>query len=65
MTGSSEMRRSVIEDRLITVVAAAMPLADMALEAVVAGVPLLEGSGRSAGEPVVDLVWIEQDPGLL
>ncbi|MEE2061541.1 hypothetical protein [Rhodococcus artemisiae] len=65
MASSSEMRRSVIEDRLITVVAAAMPLPDMALEAVVAGIPLFEGSGRSTGEPAVDLVWIEQDPGLL
>ncbi|MGV9747896.1 hypothetical protein ACWDTG_23750 [Rhodococcus zopfii] len=59
------MRRSVIEDRLITAVAAVTPRPDVALEAVVAGVALFEGNGRSPGEPVVDLVWIEQDPGLL
>lgn len=59
------MRRSDIEDRLITAVAAATPLPDMALEAVVAGIPLFEGNGRSPAEPAVDIVWIEQDSGLL
>lgn len=59
------MRRSVVEDRLMTAVLAATPLPDMVLDAVLAEVPLFEGNGRSAGEPAVDLVWIEQDPGLL
>lgn len=59
------MHRSVIEDQLLTAVLAAQPLPDMALDAVVAGIPLFEGSRGPAGEPAVDIVWNEQDPGLL
>lgn len=43
------MPRSVIEDRLRTEVLKAMPLPDLALDAVVAGIPLLTGQNTTRG----------------
>lgn len=51
------MPRSVIEDRLRTEVLKAMPLPDLALDAVVAGIPLLTGESATRGGGSIDLVW--------
>lgn len=58
------MPRSVIEDQLLTAVLAARPLPDLALDAVVAGIPLLE-CHRGSTATRIDIAWNEQDPGLL
>jgi hypothetical protein len=49
--------RSVIEDQLRLAVLTAMPLPDMALEAVVAGIALLTGENTSAGDSPLDIAW--------
>ena len=47
----------MIEDQLRSVVIKAMPLPDMALEAVVAGIPLLTGENTRPGDGPVDIAW--------
>ncbi|MBX4171869.1 MULTISPECIES: hypothetical protein [Rhodococcus] len=56
------MPRSVIEDRLRTAVLKAMPLPDIALDAVVAGIPLLTGENTTRGRRSIDLVWRPESP---
>jgi len=51
------MPRSVIEDQLRLAVLTAMPLPDMALEGMVAGIPLLTGENTRAGDSLLDLTW--------
>jgi len=51
------MSRSVIEDQLRIEVLTAMPLPDMALEAVVAGVVLLTGENTTPADRPLDLAW--------
>jgi|GEM_PF-5771821 len=67
------MPRSVIEDRLRIEVLKAMPLPDIALDAVVAGIPLLTGQNTTRGGGSIDLAlppespnpWDEDGPGRL
>lgn len=56
------MPRSVIEDRLRTAVLKAMPLPDLALDAVVAGIPLLAGQNTTRGGGPIDLAWRPESP---
>lgn len=56
------MPRSVIEDRLRTEVLKAMPLPDIALDAVVAGIPLLTGESATRGGGSIDLAWGPESP---
>lgn len=56
------MPRSVIEDRLRTEVLKAMPLPDLALDAVVAGIPLLTGQNTTRGGGSIDLAWGPESP---
>lgn len=56
------MQRSLIEDQLLTEVLAATPLPDMALDAVLAGIPLLTGERRVPGERGVDITWGRKAP---
>lgn len=56
------MPRSAIEDRLRTAVLKAMPLPDLALDAVVAGIPLLTGQNTTRGGGPIDLAWRPESP---
>ncbi|UQB75925.1 hypothetical protein KI427_27210 (plasmid) [Rhodococcus ruber] len=56
------MPRSVIEDRLRTEVLKAMPLPDIALDAVVAGIPLLTGENTTPRGGPIDLAWPAESP---
>jgi len=52
----------VIEDRLRTEVLTAMPLPDLALDAVVAGIPLLTGQNTTRGGGSIYLAWPPESP---
>jgi len=54
--------RSVIEDRLRTEVLKAMPLPNIALDAVVAGIVLLTGENSTRGGGSIDLAWGPESP---
>lgn len=56
------MPRSAIEDRLRTEVLKAMPLPDIALDAVVAGIVLLTGENTTRGGGSIDLAWGPESP---
>ncbi|WP_326603538.1 hypothetical protein RBB84_19755 [Rhodococcus sp. D-6] len=56
------MPRSVIEDQLRTEVLKAMPLPDIDLDAVVAGIPLLTGENTTRGRGSIDLIWRSESP---
>ncbi|MEV8195581.1 MULTISPECIES: hypothetical protein [Rhodococcus] len=56
------MPRSVIEDRLRTEVLKAMPLPDITLDAVVAGIVLLTGENTTRGGGPIDLAWPPESP---
>ncbi|OBA35366.1 hypothetical protein A5767_11915 [Rhodococcus sp. 852002-51564_SCH6189132-a] len=52
----------MIDNRLCTAVLKAMPLPDIALDAVVAGIPLLTGQNTTRGGGSIDLAWGPESP---
>ena len=52
----------MIDNRLCTAVLTAMPLPDLALDAVVAGIVLLTGENTTRGGGSIDLAWGPESP---